>query len=560
MGRNDIIKSFVYQNKSRVLLTVIIGMVANIFVVLIPVSLGKFFDLLFDFQSHRAALLDLLPFSFWDTVPDYLWFLFAMILIRLVLQFFQRYQTAILGELFVKGLRERLFQQQLKIESIVYDNRGAGRYLLRHSGDLKTVRNYLTKGIVGFLTDLILIFIALLFLWWLNKTIFIIVFLGFGATSLSIFLLNKILFKVSVERRNTRSGLLSFVSRQLNGVNAIKAFNKDSTEIGKYNKRSAHLYDTSKSFQGIYNFILAAIPAMLYLVLLSVLYTVYLQKTNQNLSIDQGEIIGFLLLFITILPIFRRVIRVSSVWELGNISFKKLINVFELPVEKPDGELPAYLFENGEIVFKKVSFRFNSDGFLFSNLDFKIIPKKTNQIKIGNGAGKSTLLKLMAGIYKPTLGEILFDKQPMGKLDVKSLRKKVTFVSDELDIIGRTVFEVVSYSRKNSKKSKTQEILEQLQKDVPDHLKLNATHKVVEGGKNLSKSQIKLLHYTRAILSNKPIMIIDEPIRNLEKNTKKNILEWLASQKEEKTLVLLCKTWKEPSIKIENKITIPQQT
>ncbi len=558
MSRNDIIKAFVRENKLRFLLAIIIGMMANLFVVLIPVSLGKFFDLLFDFQSHRAAFLDLLPISFWDTVPQYLWFLLAMIFIRLVLQFFQRYQTALLGELFVKGLREQLFRQQLKIESLVYDSRGAGRYLLRHSGDLKTIQNYLTKGIVGFLTDLILILIALLFLWWLNKTIFVIVLLGFGATSLSIFLLNKILFKASVARRNTRSGLLSFVSRQLNAVHAVKAFNKDSTEIGKYNKRSQQLYETGKSFQGIYNFILVAIPAMLYLVLLSVLYVVYVQKLNNSLTIDQGEIIGFLLLFITILPIFRRVIRVSSVWELGNISFKKLINVFELPVEKTEGDSPDYLFEKGEIIFKKVSFRFNSDGLLFSNLDFKILPKKTNQIKIGNGEGKSTLLKLMAGIYKPDLGEILFDKQPLTKLDAKSLRKKVTFVSDELGLIGRTVFEVVSYSRKKSKISKTQEILEQLQTGVPDHLKLEATDKVVEGGKNLSKSQIKLLHYTRAILSNKPIMIIDEPIRNLERNTKKNIMEWLSSQKGEKTLVLLCKTWKEPSVKIENEIIIPQ--
>ncbi|MDC8005272.1 ABC transporter ATP-binding protein [Aureisphaera galaxeae] len=558
MGRNDLILPFIRQHKWRFLATIIVGMVANIFVVLIPVSLGKFFDLLFQFQSHRAAFLDLLPFSFWGTVPEYLWFLFAMILILLVFQFLKRYQTAILGELYVKQLRERLYQQQLKIESLVYDNRGAGRYLLRHSGDLKTIQNYLTKGIVGFLTDIILILIALLFLLWLNKTIFLIILIGFVATSLSVFLLNKILFKVSVERRNTRSGLLAFVSRQLNAVNAIKAFNKDSTEIGKYNKRSAHLYDAGKSFQGIYNFILVAIPAMLYLVLLSVLYVVYVQKTNNSLTIDQGEIIGFLLLFITILPIFRRVIRVSSVWELGNISFKKLINVFELPIEKNNGDRPAYQYDKGHIEFKKVTFGYTDEEPLFSNLDFTIQPKKANQIKIGNGEGKSTLLKLIAGIYKPDLGDILFDGQAMNNLDLRSIRKKVTFVSDELELIGRTVFEVVSYSRKESKLSKTEELLEQLQRDVPNSLKLDVKDKVVEGGKNLSKSQIKLLHYTRAILSNKPIIIIDEPIRNMEKNTKRNIMEWLASQKGEKTLVFLCRTWKESTIEIDHVITLSQ--
>jgi len=552
------IKSFVSKNKFRFAFTIFNGMIANLFVILIPVSLGKYFDFLFGFQSHRAAFLDLFPFSFWDTIQEYFIFLIALIFLRMLFQYFQRFQMASLGEKFIKELREQLFEQQLKIKTEIYDDRGTGRYLLRHSGDLRSIQNYLTRGIIRFTTDIILLIMAIIFLFWLNKSIFYIIVIGFIFTVICIFILNKILFRISVNRRNTRSGLLSFVNRQLQAVKAIKAFNKNATELGKYNKRSTRLFETSIKFQSIYSLIYVVVPAVLYLILVAVLYFIYLKKQQGGFEFDTGAMLGFVLLFITILPIFRRVIRVATIWELGNISFDKLLNVFNLEIENSSSNLSQYIFKKGEIEFNNVDFSYTIKQPLFKNLSFKIKSNCINQIKIGNGEGKSTLVKLFAGLYEPTEGEIIYDDQPLSLLDLKSLRKKVTFVSDEFSLIGRTVFEVISYSRNKAKLSNAQEVLDRFQLNVPEKMHLHTTDKVIEGGENLSKSQIKMLQYIRALLSEKPIIIIDEPIRNLEKNTRKNILNWISIQKTNKTIILLCRTWREQSITIDNKIEINQ--
>jgi ABC-type multidrug transport system fused ATPase/permease subunit len=537
---------------------IVAGMIANIFVVLIPVSLGKYFDFLFGFQSHRAAFLDLLPLSFWNTLPQYLSFLLVLILLKWLFQYIQRYQMAFLGEKFVKDLREKLFQQQLKIQSVIYDDRGTGRYLLRHSGDLKSIQNYFTRGIIRFSTDIFLLLVAFGFLFWLHKIIFAIIVGGFVLIVLFIFFLNKILFKISVNQRNTRSGLLSFVNRQLQATKTIKAFNKDTTEIGKYNKRSSSLFGVSLRFQKIYNLIYVSVPALLYLILVGVLYYIYVLKQQGSVLFETSEMLGFVLLFITILPIFRRVLRVSTIWELGNISFDKLLKVFELPVEPDTAELRRYNFTKGAIEFKAVNFSYNKEYKVFEKLNFSIQPNCINQVRIGNGEGKSTLVKLFAGLYPPDKGKIYYDGQAIDSLELKSLRKKITFISDEFPLIGRTVFEVISYSRSKTKMPKAQSILEAFQQNIPLKMQLKLSDKVMEGGVNLSKSQLKMLQYIRAALSKKPIVLVDEPIRNLEKTTKKNVLNWLHHNANSKTIIFLCRQWNESTVAINNTIELNQ--
>ena len=548
--------SFFKKNQLRTGFAILAGMIANIFTILIPVSLGKYFDLLFGFQSHRAAFLDLLPFSFWNNIHQYLVFFVIIIVLKGGFQYLQRFQTAILGECFVRDLREQLFRQQLNILTSVYDDRGTGKYLLRHSGDLKSIQNFLTRGIVRFSTDIFLLLLSLLSLAWLNQTIFLIIIGGFGITALVVFYLNKILFHISVQRRNIRSGLLSFVNNQLQSIKTIKVFNKAATENAKYDKRSNRLFKKGIEFQNLYSLIFVFIPALLYLTLAAVLYSIYYEKQVGNSALHTGNTLGFIFLFITILPIFRRVLRVKTVWELGRISLSKLSKVFELPSYKVNPKLVPYDFKEGKIQFRKVFFSYPNSASLFKDLNFTIQPHSINQIKLGNGEGKSTLVKLFSGLYLPTRGKIKYDGQNIFDTDLKSIRKKMTFISDEFPLLGKTVFEAISYSRKNKKKALAQIALDDFQNNSPPQFQLKLSDKVLEGGRNLSSSQRKMLQYVRAELSKKPIIVIDEPLRNLERNSRNNILNWLQEQSTQKTVILLCRSWGYPSIKISNLIIL----
>ena len=555
----NIIVAFCGSNRSRLVAAIITGIITNALTILIPISLGKYFDLLFGFSSHRAAFLDLLPFSFWHDITEFLSVLLILVLLRFVFRYLQLYQTSILGELFVKDLRVKLFRQQIIIHTEVYSDRGTGRYLLRHSGDLKSIQNYFTKGFILFSIDIALLLITFLALYYLNSVVFLICVGGFLATTLLIFILNKALYLVSVERRNVRSGLLAFVSRQLQAAKTIKVFNKAPTEIKKYDKRSARLLELGIRFQRLNNLIKAIIPSMFYLILVLILFFVYQAKQHAWSSFEPGNMLAVVLLFITVMPIFRRVIRVSTIWELGNISFDKLIQLFSLAEEKTTPKLKNYQFEQGAIQFAKLSFSYHDDFKLFQQLSFQILPNSFNHIRLGHGQGQSTMIKLLSGLYTPQEGKIEFDGQDIRGLKLKSLRRKITFVSDEFPLLGRTVFEAVSYSRSKEKIPLAQAVLDSFQQNVPKALQLKLTDKVMEGGENLSKSQIKMLYYLRAALSGKPIVVIEEPLVGLETNSRNNILNWMRSLAGKKTFIFLCQDWTESSLKIKHVVN-PQKT
>ena len=98
-------RCFLLENKPAVILTILAGLIANILTVLIPISIGKYYDLVFGYQSHRAVILDYLPFQLWETMAEFLTFFFILVVLKIVADFMERYNTGTLGELFVKNIR-----------------------------------------------------------------------------------------------------------------------------------------------------------------------------------------------------------------------------------------------------------------------------------------------------------------------------------------------------------------------------------------------------------------------------------------------------------------------
>ncbi|RMG18813.1 MAG: ATP-binding cassette domain-containing protein, partial [Bacteroidetes bacterium] len=89
-------------------------------------------------------------------------------------------------------------------------------------------------------------------------------------------------------------------------------------------------------------------------------------------------------------------------------------------------------------------------------------------------------------------------------------------VSSEIPLLGRKVFEAISYSRKAEKKAKASMVLEHLLEGNPSLPFMALEDKIGEAGNSLSKGQLKLLAYARALLTNKKIVLIDEPFEGFD--------------------------------------------
>lgn len=538
MTKWKFIKESIKENPGLAGLAVISGFCYNIFTVLVPIAIGRFYEFNFGFSSVRLKLFfSGFPFIDTDSFNAFLIFFIGIILIRFLFEYTNRYVIGILGERFSKSLREQLFAHQLRVLTPIYDEKGIGRYLLRYSGDLKSVQNYLTQGIFRFAQDILLIAILLAVIGYYSIIMALIILTFIVCAFGFIFFMNLVLYRISVERRNRRSGMLSFVNNSLRSILSIKVFNKNVPFGHRYNKRSLKLLDIGVKYQHITALINAVIPFITYLMVGITMFYIYRLK-NSGVDFDRSSFLILILLIISFLSIFRRILSVNIVWKLGNISFEKLIAVFMLKTESTSYKRSIKIYDEA-IVFKNVVYKTELSNHE-SPFNLKIEPHSISFIKASPGSGKSlTFIKLLLKIYSPSEGVIYFGKYAADKLSEKAIRKQITVVSSKIPLDGDTVFEAISYSREPEKRLQCEKVLNGLQQFVPKSQQLNLSSKIGEQSNHLNDSQKQLLLWCRALLTNKPIWILHFPFDYINENLKKHLLQTILDWEEKKTVIFI---------------------
>ncbi|MBQ4819289.1 ABC transporter ATP-binding protein [Aquimarina sp. MMG016] len=534
----SIISGFTHKNIILISLAILTGLCYNLLTIMIPISIGKFYELSFGFSSHRLAAFKFVPFMDAPDFNSFLLFFFFLVLLRLLFEYLNRYGIALVGERFSKLLREQLFSNQLQIAMSVYDSKGIGKYLLRYSGDLKSIQNYIKNGLIRFAQDVVLLSTVVAAIGYFDIHLGIIIAGCILSSSVMLWLINKALYKASLERRNKRSGMLSFVNTRLRGIISLKAFNKYQPEEKRYQKRSNDLYDIGKRYAKIVALLQSIIPAITYGMLGVIMFYVF-SSTQGSDKLSGSSLLVLILLIISILPVLRRSLRVSIIWKLGDISFTKLIDIFNLPKEN---QLPfeEISLSTEEIIFKDVSFEYpNTKKSVFKNFRLCIIPQSTTLFQGKSGSGKSTFIRLLLKLMSPTKGQISYGNLKCSELSEKTIRKNISIVSKDFPLYGRDVYEAIVYNRKDRNKEKAELLLEHLQQheDTQNQLKLDS--KIGDLGCNLTSGQQKILMYCRALLTRKPILIIEEPLKELNSKTQRLLLQLLTSIQQQRTLILL---------------------
>jgi len=534
-----IIKDFLKVNLILTIFTFITGICYNLFTILIPISIGKFYEFSFGFSSHRLMAFKFIPFINTKNFNAFLGLFLILIVLRFLSELANRYSISLLGERFSKTLREELFKNQLQISNDVYEHKGIGKYLLRYSGDLKSIQNYLKSGLIRFSQDIFLCIAAILVIGMMDIYLSLIITFSILISSIALWFINKVIYKISLDRRNYRSGMLSFVNTRLRGMLTLKAFNKYNPEEKRFNKRSKHLYDLGKKYAFTTSLLQAFIPAITYIMLGVVMLYVYIASQNPTYQLQGSSLLVMILLIISFLPVLRRSLRVSIIWKLGNISFTKLIAIFNLNKEDQLDFIPVS-FSGKTIQFNDVTYKYsNSSDAAIKNLTLNISPNSILLLKGEPGSGKSTFTKLLLKLSNPTNGYISIDNHKYLKMSKKSIRKNIAVVSKDYPLYGKDVYEAVAYNRKEKTKLRAESILLKLQQFEPEHLKLSLEDKIGDLGNNLTSGQQKILMYCRALLTRKPIIVIEEPLKDLNHKTQEVIIKLCNTFKKEKTVILL---------------------
>ncbi len=257
-------------------------------------------------------------------------------------------------------------------------------------------------------------------------------------------------------------------------------------------------------------------------------------KYNQDIKPALGLLSMYVLALYRLLPSANRIL--SSYNQI--MFYKKSLDIVHndlLYDVENFGEEKIEFKEKIEL--KNLSFSYDNYEVL-NNIN--LIIKKGEKIAFTgeSGAGKTTLVDLIIGIYKPTKGKILIDNTELNDKNIKSWRKKIGYIPQQIYLFDGTVGENVAFGRVYDEKK----IIESLKKaKIWDFFesKDGLNTKVGEGGIMLSGGQKQRVAIARAIYGDPEILVLDEATSALDYETEKEIIEEIYEIGKDKTMIII---------------------
>ena len=368
---------------------------------------------------------------------------------------------------------------------------------------------------------------------------------------LPLLLLNRHLYRASVKRRDRRSALLAFVSERLLRHSAIQVLNRGKVEGKKFRKRSEKLAAAGKGYFKIESLVRTLIPSLVYLVP----GFLFLWMDWRGIGGTDPEALSMAaLLLIAVAPLFRRIARVTVHWELGKLSMRKLLVVMNQEAAEEGGKPDLELVE-GKVECHGLALE-TETGVLFEGLEMEMEGNGLTWMQGGTGKGKTALVRLFLRTLEGYEGEILVDGQDIRACNLRSVRKRMAVVSDAWPLLGKTVFEAVSYSRKAERRGRVEAMLQKLQSALPEHARVGLDDPIGDMGNRLSGGQATLLQFARAFLTRKPILLLDEPFRHLDQAHIDLLSKMLNRLKSKRNILILSGNPPLQSLKVDQFISL----
>ena len=235
-------------------------------------------------------------------------------------------------------------------------------------------------------------------------------------------------------------------------------------------------------------------------------------------SLTQGTLISFIFyIFMFFEPLFSLI---SFVTMLQNsiAAGRRIISILSEQISILDDKNPIKINDiEGKVEYQDVGFSYDTDNLVLKGITLTLKENERLAIVGYTGAGKSTFIKLLSRFYDPTKGKIKIDGINLKKIELESVRRMMGIVLQDNFLFSGTVKDNIRYGKLNAT---DQEIIEAAKKVNAHEFIMNLEKGydtiVGERGNKLSEGQRQLLAFARAIISDPPILILDEATSSID--------------------------------------------
>ena len=420
-------------------------------------------------------------------------------------------------------MRKEVFDHLLTLPVGYFDTNQTGDIVSRISYDIDTVNASLSADLLQICTSAITILGSFVMMCLVSPLLILIFFV---TLPISIWFIRYRAIKVRplFRRRSAKLGELNgYAEEMLSGQKTIKAYNREKVIIGRFDRKNQEAVDAfyDAEYQGS-----VIGPSVNFI---------------NNLSMSLVSMFGAILyLFghISLANISEFILysrRFSGpVGELANIfadlqsassAAERIFRVLDEAPETPDlPEATPMTDVRGEVEFRNVCFGYTPDKIVLKDFNLRVTPGSTVAIVGPTGAGKTTVVNLLMRFYDPQSGEILVDGRPTHTITRESLRHCFTMVLQDTWLFNGTVRENIAFGAEGASDEAIRRAAETAGiASYIESLPEGYDTLLSDDGVNISKGQKQLLTISRAMLSEAPILILDEATSNVDSRTEQVI-------------------------------------
>ncbi len=428
----------------------------------------------------------------------------------------------VMGTRMETDMRRDLFSHLQTLSYSYYSETKVGQIMSRITSDLFDVTEFAHHCPEEFFITFLKITVSFCILLTVNIPLTLIVF---AVIPLMVFC--SLRFKDSMRAAFKQSRVVvgelnSQVEDSLLGIRVVKSFANENEEIKKFTKGNKDFFGIKKE---AYKYMAAFQTTNRFFN--GVMYITVVTAGSFFMihgKITPPDLMAYLLYVTTLLASIKTILDFTEQFQRGMTGIERFIEIMDTKPEITDSEnakdLPTV---KGNIDFEDVSFMYSADEkTVLQSFDLHIKAGQRVAVVGPSGSGKTTLCNLLPRFYDVSGGRILLDGHNIKDVTIKSLRKQIGIVQQEVYLFSGTVFENISYGKMDA----TEEEIINAAKAAGAHefiteLPNGYNTYVGERGVKLSGGQKQRISIARVFLKNPPILILDEATSALDNESER---------------------------------------
>ena len=440
-------------------------------------------------------------------------------ILRRAFTWFVNYWGHYFGTLVETDMRRDVFTHLENQSFTFYDKHRTGKLMSRATTDLFDITELAHHGPEDFIISVVTLLGSFFLLLKIRAELAIIVFIFLPIIIAITMISRRSLTESSRKVKDATAEINAVLESSISGVRVTKVFTNEEYELNRFEEGNTLFKSAKKKFYkhvASFHANIEFFTSLLNLLVLAV-GGFFIMKNKMSIS----DLVAANLFIAAFSSPIRRISFLVEQYTTGMAGFKRFLEIMKVDTSVKDSENAQDIFcARGNINFENVSFSYTDGIEVLKNINLKISPGQKFALVGLSGGGKTTICNLLPRFYEVTDGKIFLDGIDIKDIKLKSLRKQIGIVQQDVFLFAGTIKENIAYGKINAT---DEEIIEaaKLSEIHEDILKMPQGYDTLVGerGIKLSGGQKQRVSIARCFLKNPPILILDEATSALDTST-----------------------------------------